>query len=173
MVLKVIFVDGYNVINSWPNLKEFINMNFDIVRQKLIDILENYAVFNGCKIFVVFDAHKSERSGNRRIDISKYLSVIFTKQGELADTFIERMVHKMGKKIEVIVVTSDYLEQQTVFQRGASRISSLEFYSDVCEINRKINIKTRKINEINKNFLLMDNLDDVIIDKLEKMRKGH
>ncbi len=171
--MKVIFVDGYNVINSWPNLKKFMNMDFDIARQKLVDILENYAVFNECKIFIVFDAHKSGRSGNRRIDISKYLSIIFTKQGELADTFIERMVHKIGKKIEIIVVTSDYLEQQTIFQRGASRTSSLEFYSDVCEVNEKINIKTREINEVNKKFLLMDNLDDVIIDKLEKIRKGH
>ena len=83
------------------------------------------------------------------------------------------MVHKIGKKIEIIVVTSDYLEQQTIFQRGASRTSSLEFYSDVCEVNEKINIKTREINEVNKKFLLMDNLDDVIIDKLEKIRKGH
>lgn len=171
--MKVIFVDGYNVINSWPNLKEYIKMDFDIVRQKLVDILENYAVFNECKIFIVFDAHKSERSGERKIDVSKYLSIIFTKQGELADTFIERTVHKIGKKIEIMVVTSDFLEQQTIFQRGASRISCNEFYNDVNEVNKKIHIKTKKINEANKNFLLMDNLDDVIIDKLERIRKGY
>ena len=108
--MKVIFIDAYNVINSWPNFKDF------------------------------------KKSGNRQINISKNLSVVFTNYGELADTYIERIVHKIGKKSEVIVVTSDYLEQQTVFQRGASRISSLEFYKDICEANSKIKIEIKKKN---------------------------
>ncbi len=170
--MKIIFVDGYNVINSWPNLKKFIHMDSEIVRQKLIDIMENYAVFNECKIFLVFDAHSSNTSGDRKVDISDNLSVIFTKQGELADTYIERVVHKIGRKSEIMVVTSDYLEQQTVFQRGAARISSLEFYRDVYDIDCKIKIETEKINATNNRSLLMDNLDDKIIDKLENIRKG-
>lgn len=142
--MKVIFIDAYNVINSWPNFKDFKNLDSDIVRQKLIDIMENYAAFNDCRVFLVFDAHSSKKSGNRQINISKNLSVVFTNYGEIADTYIERIVHKIGKKSEVIVVTSDYLEQQTVFQRGASRISSLEFYKDICEANSKIEIEIKK-----------------------------
>lgn len=172
MDLKVIFVDAYNVINSWPNLKGFEKLDSDIVRQKLIDIMENYSVFKDCRVFLVFDAHSSKKSGNRRINISENLSVIFTNYGELADTYIERIVHKIGKKSEIVVVTSDYLEQQTVFQRGASRISSLEFYKDVYEVNNKIEIETQKKEYFKKGFLFMDNLDDNIVDKLEEFRKG-
>lgn len=167
--MKVIFVDGYNVINSWPNLKEL--REFEIARCKLIDIMENYATFNGYRVFLVFDAHKSTRKGSRREDISKYLSVVFTKEGELADTYIERAIDKIGKKIEVTVVTSDYLEQQLVFQRGACRASSLEFYNEVMYIEQKI--KKKLMSDKNKRYLLMDNLDESIVEKLEKIRKGN
>lgn len=170
--MKIIFVDGYNVINSWPNFKELRGLDFEILRQKLIDVMENYAVFNDYKIFLVFDAHSSKRSGERRIKISKNLSVIFTSYCELADTYIERIVHKIGKKYEIVVVTSDYLEQQTIFQRGACRISSIEFYKDVYDINNRINNEIKKNECLRKNFLFMDNLDDDIIRKLEEMRKG-
>lgn len=170
--MKLIFVDAYNVINSWPNFRKFEGLDSDIMRQKLIDIMENYAVFNDCRVFLVFDAHSSKRSGKRTINISKNLSVIFTNYCELADTYIERIVHKMGRKCEITVVTSDYLEQQTVFQRGASRTSSLEFYKDVHEIGNKIKNEIKKNDNIKNNFLLMDNLNEDIISKLEKIRNG-
>lgn len=170
--MKLIFVDAYNVINIWPSFREFRNLDLEIVRQKLIEIMENYAVFNDYRVFLVFDAHSSNRTGNRKIEISKNLSVIFTKQDELADTYIERVVHKIGKKYEVLVVTSDYLEQQIVFQGGAYRVSSLEFYKDVYEVNDRISSETKKVNNIRNSFLLMDNLDDEVINKLEKIRKG-
>lgn len=168
--MKLIFVDAYNVINSWPNLKKFKGLDSDIVRQKLIDIMENYAVFNDYRVFLVFDAHSSKRSGDRTITISKNLSVIFTNYCELADTYIERIVHKMGRKCEITVVTSDYLEQQTIFQRGASRTSSLEFYKDVYDVNYKIEEQIKKNDNIKNNFSLMDNLDQDVINKLEKIR---
>lgn len=171
--MKLIFVDAYNVINSWPNFKNFEGLDSEIVRQKLIDIMENYAVFNDCRVFLVFDAHSSKRSGERTINISKNLSVIFTNYCELADTYIERVVHKMGRKCEITVVTSDYLEQQTIFQRGASRTSSLEFYKDVHEIGNKIKNEIKKNDNIKNNFLLMDNLNEDIISKLEKIRNGY
>ena len=169
--MKVIFVDAYNVINSWNSLGEFKNVDFDVARNKFIDIMENYAVSSGYKVFLIFDGYGSERTGCRRTKISENLDIIFTKRNELADTYIEKIVHKIGKKIEIIVVTSDYLEQQIVFQRGASRISSLEFYNDVCIVNEEVKSKIKKINSVNKDFLLMNNLDDSIISKLEKIRR--
>ena len=170
--MKWIFVDAYNVINSWPNFKEFKDLDFGVARDKFIDIMENYAVYNNYSIVLVFDAHNSKKNGNRKLEISKNLTVIYTDEGEIADTRIERIIDKMGKKTDVSVVTSDYLEQQTVFQRGASRISSLDFYKEVCEVSSKIEKGIYKINSTNKKFILADNLDDRIIDKLEKIRKG-
>lgn len=170
--MKWIFVDAYNVINSWPNLKKLKDLDFAIVREKFIDIMENYAVYNNYNIVLIFDAHNSKKNGDRKIEISKNLMVVYTDEGEIADTRIERIIHKMGKKADVSVVTSDYLEQQIVFQRGASRISSLDFYKEVCEVNTKIQKGICKLNSTNKRFVLADNLDDRIIDKLEQMRKG-
>lgn len=171
--LKLIFIDAYNVINIWPSFKELKNLDLEIVRQKLVEIMENYAVFNDYKVFLVFDAHSSSRTGSRKIEVSKNLSVIFTKQDELADTYIERIVHKIGKKYEVLVVTSDYLEQQIVFQGGAYRVSSLEFYKDVYDVNNRIRNESKKLNSIRNSFLLIDSLDDTVIDRLEKIRKGY
>lgn len=169
--MKFIFVDAYNVINSWPNLKEFRDLDFAVVRQKLIEIMENYAVFNGYKIFLIFDAYNSDIIGDRKIDVSNNLSIIYTSKGELADTYIERLVHKLGKKIEIMVVTSDYMEQQIVFQRGAYRVSALEFYDDVYKVNKKIRHEIKKNSQNDFRFLLTDNLDNSIIEKLENIRR--
>ncbi len=152
--MKLIFVDAYNVINLWPSFKEIKNFNLSVVKQRLIEIMENYAVFIGCKIFLVFDAHSSNRTGSRKIEISRNVSVIFIKYEELADTYIERIVHKIGKKYEVLVVTSDYLEQQVIFQGGAYRISSLEFYRDVNDISNKIKKEIIKVNYLKNRFFL-------------------
>ena len=170
--MRVIFVDAYNVINSWDFLIKLKNINFDIARQKFIDIVDNYAAFSDNKIFLIFDAYESERTGCRRLQISKNLDIIFTKRYELADTYIEKIVHKIGKKIEIVVVTSDYLEQQVVFQRGATVMSSSEFYNSVCEANKEIKLKNDEINSTQKRMLLIDSLDGSVISKLEKIRRG-
>ncbi len=169
--MKFIFVDAYNVINCWPNLKKLRDLDFSIVRQKLIEIMENYAVFNGYKVFLVFDAYNSNIVGDRKTDVSPNLSIIYTKKGELADTYIERVIHKLGKKLDIMVVTSDYLEQQTIFQRGAYRVSALEFYEEVYNANKKISREIDKVKQGDFRFLLIDNLDQSIIDKLENIRR--
>ncbi|MFX0548487.1 NYN domain-containing protein [Hathewaya histolytica] len=168
--MKIIFVDGYNVINSWPNLSKIKKDNFEGARQKLIDILQNYASYKGHKIFLVFDAHLvkgaleyKERVGN--------LIIIFTKNGETADSYIERSVNEVGRKLDVCVVTSDSLEQQLIFQRGATRKSSIEFYHEINQINNRIT------NKINSNYaeqrnLIEDELDEDIINVLEKIRRS-
>ncbi|MGL5244635.1 MAG: NYN domain-containing protein [Sarcina sp.] len=169
--MKVIFVDGYNVINSWPNLKVVKKYSYESARKKLIDILENYASFDSCKIYIVFDAHKV--SGNlEKKDINGEIIVVFTRDGETADAYIERMVNDIGRKVEVTVVTSDWLEQQTIFQRGAVRMSSLEFYHEVIKIEQKIRKKT-EFNKVstNKNFL-GDSLEEDIFEQLDRIRRS-
>ncbi|MGH4120688.1 NYN domain-containing protein [Clostridium sp.] len=168
--MKTVFVDGYNVINSWPNLKEIKEYSYESSRQQLIDTLQSYSEFKAYKLFVVFDAHmvkgsveKKERLGN--------IVVVFTKESETADSFIEKTVNNMGRKSEICVVTSDSLEQQVTFQRGATRMSSIEFYHEVMGVEKKIKIKTEKKYLENKNWL-QDRLDEKTLEKLEKIRRG-
>lgn len=169
--MKIIFVDGYNVINSWPNLNKQKDYSFDGARKSLIDSLHNYSVYEGCKIIIVFDAHKVNRSIEKKEEINNNISIVFTKDGETADSYIEKEVHNLGRRFEVYVVTSDWLEQQTIFQRGAVRISSLEFYNEVLETQKRIKIKTMRNSNISKNNLF-DNIDDDILEKLEAIRRS-
>ncbi len=168
--MKTVFVDGYNVINSWPNLKQIKDYSYESSRQQLIDTLQNYSEYKGYKLFIVFDAHmvrgslgKKERQGN--------IVVVFTKEGETADSFIEKTINNIGRKSEVCVVTSDSLEQQVAFQRGATRMSSIEFYYEVISIEKKIRKKTEKKYLENKNWL-EDRIDEKILEKLEKIRRS-
>lgn len=168
--MKIIYVDGYNVINSWPNLKGIKDYSFEGARSKLKDILINYASFNNVKICLVFDGHKV--AGNtEKIYHGKFVDTIFTKYEQTADSFIEKSVNDIGRRAEIIVVTSDWLEQQTIFQRGAVRMASLEFYHDVLKSEEKIKRKTERNKPKNRN-LLEDSLDEDIRKKLEKIRRN-
>ena len=166
--MKIVYIDGYNLINSWPELIEAKKVSYDIARQKLIEILENYSSYKGNKVIVVFDAHlvkgsiqKKEKHGN--------LIIVFTKEGETADSYIEKSVNDLGRKVDVSVVTNDNLEQQLVFQRGASRKTCLDFYHEVNNIESRIRKKT-EINSAKDRYLLEDYMDDEIRQKLEKIR---
>lgn len=169
--MKIIFVDGYNVINSWPNLKNEKNYSFDGARQSLIDKMHNYAAYEQCKIIIVFDAQNSTRNIEYKEVSNKGINIVFTKDGETADAYIEREVHGIGRKYEVYVVTSDRLEQQTIFQRGAVRVSSLEFYNEVIKTEENIKIEKLK-NEIMPKNNLRDNVDDDVLRALEAIRRG-
>ncbi|MCL2321978.1 MAG: NYN domain-containing protein [Oscillospiraceae bacterium] len=165
--MKYIFIDGYNVINSWKELKELKKTNYGLARSKLIELLENYSSINECKIQIVFDAYLSHNKVNSREEISRNLIIVFTKEGETADTYIEKTINKIGGKYNTCVVTSDNIEKQVVFKNGASTMTSEEFYHEV-EFNKN---KIRK--KINKNY--SDNkiaVEDIIsIDIIKKLKK--
>ena len=169
--MKFVFVDGYNVVNSWDILKKEKKVSLDSARQKLIDILDNYGAINGCKVILVFDGYKVAGNLESKYEYNKNLVVIFTKDGVTADAYIEKEVNNIGRKYEVYVVTSDWLEQQTIFQRGAVRISSLEFYNLVCKVNEDIQISSKKVIVSDKNSLL-DNINSEVSEILEKMRRS-
>lgn len=169
--MRNIFVDGYNVINSWPDLNKIKEYSFEAARVKLIEILQNYAAYRGYKVFIVFDAHMVKGSLEKREKQDNVITV-FTKEGETADSFIEKFVNSIGRKIEVCVVTSDSLEQQLAFQRGAIRMSSLEFYNEVMDTSRKISQKTKKSNSLGRN-LLEERVNEEVLEKLEKIRRGY
>lgn len=169
--MKTIFVDGYNVVNSWPDLKQRKDFSFEAARQTLIDKLHNYGVFKACKIVLVFDAHKVMGNLEKKEEVNKNISVIFTKDGETADNYIEKQVNLLGRKHEIVVVTSDSLEQQTIFQRGAVRMSSLEFYNEVVKVEKSIKVKGDKNKSINRNSI-SDNIDENTAKILEEIRRG-
>lgn len=168
--MRKIFVDGYNVINSWPQLRDIKNSNYESARTKLIDMLQNYSAFKGWNIILVFDAHKVKGSLEKKERMGN-LVVVFTKEGESADNYIERMVNNIGRTLEVYVVTSDSLEQQVTFQRGAVRISSLEFYHSIMMDNNKIAKNYETKYSSNRN-LLEENIDMESAKKLEKIRRS-
>ena len=170
--MRIVFVDGYNVLNNWPNLKEEKEHSFQGAREKLIDILHNYGSFNDCKVIIVFDGYRVTGNLEKKEDINKNLSIVFTKDNETADSYIEREVHNLGRRYEVCVVTSDSLEQQTIFQRGAIRVSSIEFYNEVIGTEKIIRKKTDKNKLPHKNHL-QDNIDSDILMKLEEIRRSH
>ena len=169
--MKTIFVDGYNVVNSWPNLKQRKDFSFEAARQTLIDKLHNYGVFKACKIVLVFDAHKVMGNVEKKEEVNKNILVVFTKDGETADSYIEKQVNLLGRKHEIVVVTSDSLEQQTIFQRGAVRMSSLEFYNEVVKVEKSIKIKGDKNKSIDRN-IISDNIDENTAKILEQIRRG-
>jgi predicted RNA-binding protein with PIN domain len=103
--------------------------------------------------------------------INKNVIVVFTKENETADSFIEKTVNDIGRKNEVFVVTSDSLEQQVTFQRGAVRMSSIEFYHEVKNIESKIKNKIQK-KYSEKKHTLEDRIGKDMLEKLEKIRKS-
>lgn len=169
--MKIIFVDGYNVINSWSNLKKEKEISLDSARQKLVDILHNYGAINKCKIVIVYDGHRVTGNIENKYEHNKNLLVVFTKDGETADAYIEREVDNLGRRFEVYVVTSDSLEQQTIFQRGAVRVSSIEFYNLVRIDIENVKKNSKRVNISAKNTL-EDNLNDDVLRKLEAIRRS-
>ena len=168
--MRNVFVDGYNVINSWPGLRDIVASSLEAARQKLIDVLQNYAVYKGYKVFIVFDAHMKKGSlENKEVYVG--VVVIYTKEGETADSYIEKTVNDIGRKTEVCVVTSDSLEQQLAFQRGAIRASSSEFYFEVKEVQDQIKTKTENL-KTEKSYKMEDRMEKEVWEKLEKIRRN-
>ena len=137
----------------------------------MIDILDNYGAINGCKVILVFDGYKVAGNRESKYEYNKNLVVIFTKDGVTADAYIEKEVNHIGRKYEVHVVTSDSLEQQTIFQRGAVRISSIEFYNMVFDTSEDIKRSSKKVSTSHKSTI-QDNIDEDILKKLEAIRRG-
>ncbi len=134
---ECLLVDGYNIIFAWDDLKDLANVNLDGARAKLQDILCNYQGYKKCHLIVVFDAYKVK--GNRG-SIEKYndIYVVYTKEAETADAYIEKTVKEMGKKYRVTVATSDRLEQMIVVGEGAHRLSARDFFAEVERVNEEI-----------------------------------
>ncbi len=129
---EYLLVDGYNVIFAWDSLKELSKDNVEGARNALINILCNYQGYKKCEVILVFDAYKVKGS-SREVEKVNNINIVYTKETETADMYIEKVSHKLAKNNKVRVVTSDALEQLIILGNGALRVSSREF---LCEIQQ-------------------------------------
>ena len=133
-VKQYLLVDGYNIIFSWKELNELARTSLDAARGKLIDILCNYQGYKQCILILVFDAYKVKGSRGGITDYNN-IHVVYTKEAETADMYIEKVTHEIGKKHNVTVATSDALEQ---IIEGAIRMSAKEFEEEVRRVSERI-----------------------------------
>ena len=127
---EYLLIDGYNVIYAWDNLKALAADNIDAARGALINILCNYQGYRKCNLILVFDAYRV-KGHDREIEQIDNISVVYTKEAETADTYIEKTSHDLAKRHRVRVVTSDLTEQLIIIGNGAVRVSSKDFFDEV------------------------------------------
>ena len=170
-VQEYLLVDGYNVIFAWDDLKELAKINIEAARGKLMDVLCNYQGFKKCTVILVFDAYKVE---GFQLEIQRYhnIHVVYTKEAETADQYIEKVVHEIGHKYHVTVVTSDGVEQVVTLGQGGTLISSREFKEEVEIVSRQIREETQNRRESSKNYLF-DHMDKEMVKTMEAVRLGH
>lgn len=132
-----LLVDGYNVIFAWDELKALAADNLDAARQRLMDILCNYAGYRQCVPILVFDAYKV-KGGEREVEQYHNLYVVYTKEAETADMYIEKATHEIARRYRTRVVTSDTTEQLIILGNGALRISSQAFENEVRAVEAEI-----------------------------------
>ena len=109
MTCEYLLVDGYNIIHAWPELKELAAVNLDAARTSLQDILCNYQGYKKCNVIVVFDGYKVKNNPGTVIQYHN-IHVVFTKEAETADQYIEKVTQQMNRQYSVAVATSDKLE---------------------------------------------------------------
>lgn len=136
-VQDYLLVDGYNIIFAWDELRELAKTNIDGARAALIDILCNYQGFRKCEVIVVFDAYKV-RGGLGQAARHHNIWVVYTKEAETADMYIEKTTYELGRRHRVRVATSDGAEQLIILGHGALRISARSFYDEVRAANQEI-----------------------------------
>ncbi|WP_427340416.1 NYN domain-containing protein [Caloranaerobacter sp. DY30410] len=167
---EYLFIDGYNIINAWSDLKELKKISLEAARDKLIEIMGEYQEYAGVKVIIVFDAHLVKGSINKK-EIINGIEVVFTKEMETADHYIEKVLDSIGRMKRVKVATSDWTEQQIVLGRGGMRISARELKEEVNKMKRKIQKDTEQ-NKKRVDDLIFSRLDSETLKKLEKWRKN-
>lgn len=167
---EYLLVDGYNIIFAWDDLKELAKENIEAARDKLMDILCNYQGFKKCVLILVFDAYKVE---GYAMEIQKYhnIHVVYTKEAETADMYIEKVVHEIGRKYHVTVATSDGIEQVITLGQGGTLISAREFREEVEIVSEMIREECKMRTESGRNYLF-DHMDRELADHMEEVRLG-
>lgn len=167
---EYLLVDGYNIIFAWEDLKELAAVNIDGAREKLMDILCNYQGFKKSTLILVFDAYKVKGNPGS-VETYHNIHVVYTKEAETADQYIEKTVHEIGRKYRVTGATSDQLEQVIILGQGGQRMSARELLEDVIEVSHQIRETARQKSSSEKNYLF-DHLDEETATRMERIRLG-
>ena len=134
---EYLLVDGYNIIFAWDELNALAKESLDAARRRLMDILCNYQGYQKCVLILVFDAYRVPGSPGA-IEQYHNIHVVYTKEAETADMFIERVTHEIGKSRRVRVATSDGMEQVIILGHGALRVSARMFHEEVQNVEKQI-----------------------------------
>lgn len=134
---EYIIVDGYNLMFAWEGLAGLAKENFDAARHILTDILCNYRGYTKCELVLVFDGYKVKGNAGEKSDY-KGIHLVYTKENETGDMYIEKLVEEVGKNYSVKVVTSDNLIQVSALRAGVLRVSAREFIKEIERVNAQI-----------------------------------
>lgn len=134
---EYLLVDGYNIIFAWDSLKELARTNLDSARGKLMDILSNFQGYRKMHLILVFDAYKVKGNPGSAVRYHN-IDVVYTKEAETADQYIEKVTHEIGRRHHVRVATSDGLEQLIIMGAGAVRVSSRELQEEVMAVSEEL-----------------------------------
>lgn len=167
---QYLLVDGYNIIFSWEDLRELAKINIESARNRLMDVLSNYQGFHRCVVILVFDAYRVE-GGQGSVQKYHNIDVVFTKEAETADQYIEKTAHRLGRNHQVTVATSDALEQVIIYGQGARRLSARELLEEVELTKKQIREVWRQKHSDTKNYLF-DHLPEDMAEMMEDVRLG-
>ena len=160
---EYLLVDGYNIIFAWDSLNELAQENLDGARGRLMDILSNFQGFRKMHLILVFDAYKVKGNPGSTVRYHN-IDVVYTREAETADQYIEKVTHEIGRKHHVRVATSDGLEQLIIMGAGAIRVSARELQEEVMAASgelRQMFLGNRKNAPDERNYLMADVSDEV------------
>lgn len=167
---EYLLVDGYNILYAWEEMRELMQVTLDGARHRLMDILCNYQGYRKCRLIVVFDAYKVPGGVGSAQDYHN-IHVVYTKEAETADQYIEKFAHEMGRRYRVTVATSDGLEQLIIRGQGCILMSAADLREDIERIGRQIEEEQGRLPRPGKNYLFQD-VDKELAEYLEKVRLG-
>ena len=167
---EYLLVDGYNIIFSWEELNELAKENIHVACDKLMDILSNYQGYRKCTLILVFDAYKVEGHAEEVIPYHN-IYVVYTKEAETADQYIEKTVHRIGRQYQVTVATSDGLEQVIIMGQGAHRISARGLKKEIEDTEKTAREEWHQRRQSSKTYLF-DHMSEEMQEQMEKIRLG-
>lgn len=164
-----LLIDGYNIIYAWPELKVHVDNNMDGARMKLLDILSNYQGIRKCRIIVVFDAYRIQGHIEESIDYNN-IHVVYTREAQTADQYIEKFAHDNRNKYNITVATSDGLQQIIIRGAGSALLSARDLKNEIERANEVIKQQYQEVQGKERNFL-MDALSTTAKQQVKEMVK--
>lgn len=167
---ELLLVDGYNIIGAWPHLRKLRDIDFEKARTDLIEAMAEYQAVTGREVTIVFDAHM--RYGRESKAKQSRIAVIYTKENETADEWIERRAHELvdNRLVTLFVATNDFTEQWVIFGQGALRVPAAELLKDWKQAQQLIDQERSALEQDRSNRKTIDLTPDVRA-RLEEIRR--